>query len=61
MTEGAPHPDMRWEGLAVEDGLFGSGDADAWIAGMFTGPGHAEAGGEFLRDGIVGGFGAKRR
>ena len=33
---------MRWEGLAVEDGLFGSGDADAYIAGMFTGPGHEE-------------------
>ena len=51
---------MSWEGLSVEDGLFGRGDEKEYIAGMFTGPRHQEVGGEFRRDGIEGGFGAKR-
>ena len=61
LVKGAKHPDMRWEGLPVDNGLFGSGDSDDYIAGMFTGPQHQEAGGQFMRDGIVGSFGAKRR
>ena len=61
VTEGAPHPDMRWEGLAVEDGLFGGGGLDEFISGMFTGPRHQEVGGQFARDGIAGGFGARQR
>jgi len=61
VTEGTRHRDMSWEGLSVENGLFGSGDSDEYIAGMFTGPRHQEVGGEFQRDGIAGGFGAKRR
>ena len=60
VTEGTRHRDMRWDGLSVENGLFGGGDSDEHIAGMFTGPRHQEVGGEFRRDGIAGGFGAKR-
>ena len=52
---------MSWEGHSVENGLFGSGDSDDYIAGMFTGPRHREVGGEFRRNGIAGGFGAKRQ
>lgn len=51
---------MSW-GPSVENGLFGGGDPDEYIAGMFTGPRHQEVGGEFRRDGIEGGFGAKRQ
>ena len=61
VTEGTRHRDMSWEGLSVENGLFGSTDSDEYIAGMFTGPRHQEVGGEFGRGGIEGGFGAKRR
>ena len=61
VTEGTRHRDLSWEGLPVENGLFGSGDSDDYIAGMFTGPRHQEVGGEFQRDGIAGGFGAKRQ
>ena len=61
VTEGIRHRDMSWEGLSVENGLFGGGDSDEYIAGMFTGPRHREVGGEFRRGGIAGGFGAKRQ
>lgn len=61
VTAGTRHRDMSWEGLSVENGLFGSGDSDDYIAGMFTGTRHQEVGGQFRRDGIAGGFGAKRR
>ena len=61
VTEGVRHPDMTWEDLAVEDGLFSGGDSDSFIAGMFTGPQHQEVGGEFHRNGIAGTFGAKRQ
>ena len=67
VTEGTRHRDMTWEGLSVEDGLFGDGSIDRdtgseeYIAGMFTGPRHQEVGGDFRKDGIAGAFGAKRR
>ena len=61
VTRGTRHHDMSWEGLSVENGLFGGGDFDEFIAGMFTGPRHQEVGGEFRRDGIAGGFGAERQ
>ena len=61
VTEGTPHRDIAWEGLPVEDGLFGDGNSEGYIAGMFTGPRHQEVGGHFLRDGIAGAFGAKRQ
>ena len=61
VTEGSRHRDMSWEGLSVDNGLFGDGNPDEYIAGMFTGPRHQEVGGEFRRHGIAGGFGAKRQ
>lgn len=62
VTQGTPHRDMIWEGLSVENGLFRRGNPDdEYIAGMFTGLRHQEVGGEFRRDGIAGGFGAKRQ
>ena len=54
-------PDMTWEDLAVEDGLFeynaGAGDT---LTGQFFGAGHGEVGGVFERDRIVGVFGGVR-
>ena len=69
VTEGTRHRDMGWEDLRVEDGLFGTvaregngeGEGYDYLVGMFTGPGHGEAGGEFRWDGMAGAFGAKRR
>ena len=55
------HPDMSWEGLSVENGLFAKADSDGYIAGMFAGARHREVGGQFRRDGIAGVFGAKRQ
>ena len=67
VTEGTRHRDMHWEDLPIEDGLFGSVSRESgeggpdYLVGMFTGPGHGEAGGTFRRDGISGAFGASRR
>ena len=61
VTEGTWHRDIAWEGLRVEDGLFGDGNSEGYITGMFTGPRHQEVGGSFKRDGIAGAFGAKRQ
>ena len=61
VTEGARHRDITWEGLRVEDGLFGEGTSEGYITGMFTGRRHEEVGGSFERDGIAGAFGAKRQ
>ena len=69
VTQGTRRNDMTWENLHLQDdGLFGGltgerhgSDEYEYIAGMFTGPRHQEVGGEFLRDGIAGAFGAKRR
>ena len=69
VTEGTKHRDLIWENLRVEDGVFGSrfDSPDEYylqrefILGMFNGPRHQEVGGEFLRGGIKGVFGAKRR
>ena len=56
------HPDMSWEDLSVENGLFGEADsANEYIAGMFAGTRHQEVGGEFRRGGIAGVFGATRQ
>lgn len=67
VTAGTRHRDMRWNDLRIEDGLFGpvspeggAGGPD-YLVGMFTGPGHGEAGGTFRRDGIAGAFGAARQ
>ncbi len=50
--------DMSWDGLAVDNGAFGSGAAG--IAGSFYGAGHEGAAGTFARDGLAGVFGALR-
>ena len=61
VTEGTGYPDMSWENLPVDDGLFAGGSWENYIVGMFTGPRQQEVGGHFLRDGIAGGFGAQRQ
>ena len=68
VTTGTRRRDLRWEGLRLEDGLFGTvsppenyGERYDYLAGMFTGPGHQEVGGEFSGDGISGAFGARRQ
>ena len=54
-------PDMMWEDLAVEDGLF-EYDAEVGdtLTGEFFGTEHGEVGGVFERDRIVGVFGGIR-
>ena len=68
VTEGTRRPHINWDGLCPEDGLFGTvsppetyGKRYDYLAGMFTGPGHQEVGGEFHGDGISGAFGPKRQ
>lgn len=54
-------PDMTWEGLTVEDGLFAyDADTGDTLTGTFYGAGHGEVGGVFERDRIVGAFGGLR-
>ena len=50
--------DMSWDGLAVDNGAFGSGAAG--IEGSFYGADHEGAAGTFARDGLTGVFGALR-
>ena len=58
---GAPHDDMAWHGIAVEDGGFARRTApDDTISGRFYGPGEEEVGGVFERSGIAGAFGGRR-
>ncbi len=58
---GAPHGDMAWRGMAVEEGGFARRNAPGdTISGRFYGPGEEEVGGVFERDGIAGAFGGRR-
>ena len=50
--------DMSWDGLAVNNGAFGSGAAG--MEGSFYGADHEGAAGTFARDGLAGVFGALR-
>ena len=50
--------DMSWEGLAVDNGGFGS--ETAGIEGSFYGADHEGAAGTFAQDGLTGVFGALR-
>ncbi len=50
--------DMSWDGLALDNGGFGSGTAG--IDGCFYGTNHEGAAGTFARDGLTGVFGALR-
>ena len=58
---GAPHGDMAWRGMPVEEGSFARRNApDDTVSGRFYGPGEEEVGGVFERSGIAGAFGARR-
>ena len=73
---GASLQDMAWKGVEMADGTFSSSgfvspidpsDLDirdnaleTGIIGRFHGPGHEEAGGVFIRDGLSGAFAAGR-
>ena len=50
--------DMSWDGLAVDNGAFGS--ETAGIEGSFFGADHEGAAGTFARDSLTGVFGALR-
>ena len=50
--------DMSWDGLAVDNGAFGS--ETTGIEGSFYGADHEGAAGTFARDGLAGVFGALR-
>ncbi len=53
--------DIRWSGLALQEGGFGRRDAENdWIAGQFFGDGHEEVAGVFERAGINGAFGGRK-
>ena len=53
--------DIRWSGLALQEGGFGRRDAENdWIAGQFFGDGHEEVAGVFERSGINGAFGGRK-
>ena len=53
--------DMRWSGLALQEGGFGRRDAENdWIAGQFFGDGHEEVAGVFERSGINGVYGGRK-
>ena len=50
--------DMSWDGLAMDNGVFGVGATS--IDGAFYGADHEGAAGTFARDGLTGVFGALR-
>lgn len=53
--------DMRWSGLALQEGGFGRRDAENdWIAGRFFGDGHVEVAGVFERFGFNGAYGGRK-
>ena len=53
---GTAYDDMSWKNIPLREGGFETFS----IRGQFFGPGHAEVGGTFERDEIVGAFGAAR-
>ncbi len=55
------HPDIRWEGLTVQQGRFGTGGNGHSIQGQFYGPHHEEVGGIFEGNQIIGAFGGVRQ
>lgn len=60
LTTGAARANIRWDDLPVRGGQFRQSGAHK-VRGSFYGPGHAEAGGVFDTQGIVGAFGVKRQ
>lgn len=59
-SRGFGRSDLRWSGLPLSRGTFGSRDTAGSIEGRFYGSSHAEAGGIFERDDLVGAFGGSR-
>ena len=53
--------DMRWSGLALQEGGFGRRDAENdWLDGQFFGDSHEEVAGVFERSGINGAYGGRK-
>ena len=55
------YADMSWNGLAVQNGLFGGGTDSNSLSGSFYGANHEEVGGVFERNQLIGAFGANRQ
>ena len=60
LASGEARGDMSWRGVAVTGDEFRAGAGGDRIEGRFYGTGHAEAGGVFERDLVLGAFGARR-
>ena len=60
LATGDSHDDLSWSGIPLMEGRFTSGSAGASIDGKFYGSDHAEVGGVFERNDVVGAFGATR-
>ena len=52
--------DITLSDLTVSGGIFGKDEEGEFIRGSFYGDAHAEAGGVFEKDGVLGAFGAKK-
>ncbi len=64
LSRGDMRDDIVWAGLAVHGGGFGvdcSSSPTNCIDAQFYGPNHGEVGGVFVRDDLVGSFGARRK
>ena len=61
LVSGSEYADMRWSGVEMTSGAFDAGSDGDSIAGRFYGPTHAEVGGVFERNDILGAFGASRQ
>ena len=55
-----PRADIRWTDIPLQDGVFTSRAPGPTFQGRFYGAGHAEAGGVFERNSLVGSFTAAR-
>ena len=61
LNTGGDVDDMNWEKLGLDNGTFNSETThDGEIEGVFYGAGHAEVGGIFDKNDVVGAFGAAR-
>lgn len=64
LSSGDMRDDIVWAGLTVHGGGFGvdcSSSPTNCIDAQFYGPNHVEVGGSFVRDDVVGSFGARRK
>ncbi len=60
MTTARDHPDMRFDEVAVSNGVFTKTTANARIFGRFYGGDHEEVGGVFTNATALGSFGARQ-